>query len=32
MAFFKRFVKSKSPIEIESRRGEDVTCGEKKLK
>ena len=32
MAFFTRFVKNKSPIEIASRRGEDVTCGEIKVK
>ena len=32
MAFFRRFVKNKSPIEIESRRGEDVTCGKIKVK
>ena len=32
MAFFKRFVKNKSPIEIESRRGENVTCGKIKVK
>ena len=31
MAFFKRFVKNKSPIEIESRRGENVTCGKIKV-
>ena len=32
MDFFKRFVKNKSPIEIESRRGENVTCGKIKVK